>query len=59
MACSNKSSSICYIFAEYVDIVICIFSQHYFFVVIVFTAILNRSRKSLLWKGRNIYGIGD
>ncbi len=41
------------------DNVIRIFSQHYFFVVIVFTAILNRTRKSLLWKGRNIYGIGD
>lgn len=37
--------------------VVRIFSQHYFFVVIVFRAILNRTRKNLLWKGRNIYGM--
>lgn len=31
------------------------FSQHYFFIVIVIKAIINRMHKNLLWKGRNIY----
>lgn len=35
--------------------VIRLFSQHFFFVVIVVRAIVNRANKNLLWKGRNIY----
>ncbi len=32
-----------------------LFVQHYYFILIVYKAFINRSRKRLIWKGRNIY----
>ena len=32
-----------------------LFVQHYYFILIVYKAFINRSRKTLIWKGRNIY----